>query len=408
MKEGYLSEYFEGVAVKRLSAVEASAERSNQHEFNGVSDLKKMLGIEKKKFKAHFFYLTEDEGSFESAEGSLTWYDARESHLRRSEHRLYFPSTDVSLRFKEKDLLLIGKMKDHSLSVIAVEQGSTLENQILWLFGLQTEITHQFTVRDIEHNQGEKIDFATRFILGELGIKVEETDESYLDILLQRFNGSFPTTIVLSEMARETCKDVDSKAEPDSAIIKWMEQEQLLFTTLERHIVSSRLQEGLTKDRENVDEFLKFSLSVQNRRKSRAGRALENHLEAIFQDHGINYDRDKMTENKSKPDFIFPSIENYHTADFDSSLLTMLGSKSSCKERWRQVLTEAKRIEQKHLFTLEPAISTNQTEEMKDRQLQLVIPKQIHKTFTSEQQSWLLSLQDFIDLVSERQQKAEL
>ena len=40
MKQGHLSEYFTGVAVKRLSAVEASG---NQHEFNGVGDLKKVL-----------------------------------------------------------------------------------------------------------------------------------------------------------------------------------------------------------------------------------------------------------------------------------------------------------------------------------------------------------------------------
>ena len=33
MKHGYLSEYFEGVAAKRLSAVEADETKSNQHEY---------------------------------------------------------------------------------------------------------------------------------------------------------------------------------------------------------------------------------------------------------------------------------------------------------------------------------------------------------------------------------------
>ena len=36
MKRGYLSEYFEGVAAKRLSAVEADETRSNQHEYNAT------------------------------------------------------------------------------------------------------------------------------------------------------------------------------------------------------------------------------------------------------------------------------------------------------------------------------------------------------------------------------------
>jgi len=39
MKQGYLSQYFDGVALKRLSAVEANVSRSNQHEFNGVESL---------------------------------------------------------------------------------------------------------------------------------------------------------------------------------------------------------------------------------------------------------------------------------------------------------------------------------------------------------------------------------
>ena len=34
----------------------------------------------------------------------------------------------------------------------------------------------------------------------------------------------------------------------------------------------------------NVDGFIGFSLSVQNRRKSRAGYSLENHLAQIFED----------------------------------------------------------------------------------------------------------------------------
>lgn len=44
MKRGYLSQYFEGVAIKKLRAVEADFSRSNQHELNGVSMLRNLLG----------------------------------------------------------------------------------------------------------------------------------------------------------------------------------------------------------------------------------------------------------------------------------------------------------------------------------------------------------------------------
>jgi len=56
----------------------------------------------------------------------------------------------------------------------------------------------------------------------------------------------------------------------------------------------------------------------------------------------------------------------------------MLGVKSTCKDRWRQVLAEADRIDQKHLLTLEAAISINQTAEMQSKQLQLVVPAAVH------------------------------
>ena len=81
----------------------------------------------------------------------------------------------------------------------------------------------------------------------------------------------------------------------------------------------------------------------------------------------------------------------------------MLGVKSTCKDRWRQVVGEADRIEQKHLLTLEAAISTAQTDEMRSRKLQLVLPKAMHSTYTPEQQAWLMNVSGFVDLVRKRQ-----
>jgi hypothetical protein len=86
----------------------------------------------------------------------------------------------------------------------------------------------------------------------------------------------------------------------------------------------------------------------------------------------------------------------------------MLGVKSTCKDRWRQVLSEADRIEKKHLLTLEAAISTNQTDEMKSKQLQLVVPEKIHESFTKNQQEWLLDIQTFIETVKLKQNNAKI
>ena len=83
--------------------------------------------------------------------------------------------------------------------------------------------------------------------------------------------------------------------------------------------------------------------------------------------------------------------------------LTMLGAKSTLKDRWRQVLSEASRIDQKHLLTLEPGISENQTDEMRAKSLQLVIPRRLHETFRRGQRVWLIDLASFLELVRCRQ-----
>jgi hypothetical protein len=194
---------------------------------------------------------------------------------------------------------------------------------------------------------------------------------------------------------------VSSHDGQDAALMAWMEREEILFRTLEKHIIGERLLHGFDGD---IDGFIFFSLSVQNRRKSRAGLALENHLEILFQECGVRYTRTPITENKSKPDFIFPGQAEYHDPAFNAMNLTMLGVKSTCKDRWRQVLAEADRIERKHLLTLEAAISKNQTDEMESKLLQLVLPADLHQSYLPGQQSWLMDISEFTALVLSRQQ----
>lgn len=180
-----------------------------------------------------------------------------------------------------------------------------------------------------------------------------------------------------------------------------------MFRRLERRIVAERIGGGFqARDGADVDGFLSFSLSVQNRRKSRAGHALEHHLEAIFTTHAIQHARGAETENRNKPDFLFPGQNEYRDLDFPASHLTMLGAKSSLKDRWRQVLSEAERIDRKHLLTLEPGISENQTTEMQAKNLQLVVPRDLHSTFRNSQKGWLMDLAGFLSLVKERQGRA--
>jgi len=262
------------------------------------------------------------------------------------------------------------------------------------LFGVKDlEAKEEFITKEVQKDT--TIGFAERQILGVIGIEVDVVQESWLELLIDSFDNSFPTTLIFSEFARNNFEDVDSRSDPDEALINWINHEEILFKTFETHIVGNRIKEGF----ENVDSFVEFSLSVQNRRKSRMGHALENHLEKIFIDNKIQYSRNKITENNSKPDFLFPGILHYKDLNYSDNLLRMLAVKSSCKDRWRQILAEASRIKRKHLFTLEPGISKNQTDEMIINNVQLTIPKYIFNTYSIMQQKNIISLKDFIKLV---------
>jgi hypothetical protein len=77
----------------------------------------------------------------------------------------------------------------------------------------------------------------------------------------------------------------------------------------------------------------------------------------------------------------------------------MLGSKTSLKDRWRQILPEADRIRSKHLFTLDTGVSQAQTDQMAASGVQLVVPRGLHQTYFPVQQEWLMDLSGFIDHV---------
>jgi len=141
MKSGYLSQYFDGVAVKRLSAVEIDLARSNQREFNGSKEMRRLFGepAGKVHFPARFLCLCDDDEPV-TDEGILTWYDAREKArlergVMRQEYRLYSPSmSTVSQCAAEGDLLLVAKRTDGDALVIVAGKNTLIERQILWLF----------------------------------------------------------------------------------------------------------------------------------------------------------------------------------------------------------------------------------------------------------------------------------
>lgn len=391
-----LSNYFTGVSAKRLRPVEIEPGSSNQHEFNGTVAMKGYLGVQRQVFKARFIFLGNDDERL-SVNDQVTWYDARENHPTRSEYRLYFPDNEVINLASPGDVLITALAKNNELVLVVIAEDSPMLESVLWIFGLSNLPGTTFVTIETDSKQPES-SAVFSYITEEIGLELEtETSDDWLDLLLSKFGPKFPTTRELSGLARETlARDIDVIEHPDTSLISLMDREESMFRQLEREIVSRHLALNANNWATNVDDFISFSLSVQNRRKSRAGHALENHLEWIFIKNALKYERGVKTEGHSKPDFLFPGQSQYLDKLFPKSKLTMLGVKTSCKDRWRQVLNEAKRIEQKHLFTLQPSISEHQTNEMRDANLSLVIPESLHASFSPLQKENILTLYDFM------------
>ena len=384
------------VALKRLAAVEVDPERSNQHELDGVYAMRAVLGSERRTGVPVSWHLLQDDGEHTAEEHRLTWYDSRAKHPRRTEWRLYFDGTTGA---QPGDLLILMRNGAGALVGAVAPAGSSWEAQLLEMLGA-SELAEagRLVTLDVDSVPDVFVDVARELFdtVGWLDEPIPEEPASLLDEARDRFGMLFPSSTELSSFVRDHAP-TDS-ADPDETLWRWWQHEKRLFLELEKAAVEQRLAEGFR----SVDDFFSYSLSVQNRRKARAGRAFENHLQALFETQRVRFSVGPTTEGRRRPDFLFPGIDHYRDPEFPGHRLTMLGAKTTCKERWRQVLTEAKRIDGKHLCTLEPSISEGQLTEMNEEGLTLVVPRGLHETYAPDSRGRLLTLAEFITLVRGR------
>ena len=405
----YLSDYFDAVAYKRMYKVEINPNRSNQHEFNGTKELKRIFGDDSSK-KLHlairFIYLCDEEDDCFEQIGHLTWYDARQRHPTRSEFRLYYEHSDIFSVAQEDDSLFIIRMKDGHFITIVCKCGSTAEYQVKWLLGIDNE-EEKFSVKEILGKEG--LGYAAKKVLETLGVELSPKKDPDVEEMLSRFD-DFPKVEEFSRYARSFV-NIDPVNNPDGALIAWVDKEESFFKALEMKKIiaavcelSSALTDGTSHD-VIIDKFISMSLSIQNRRKSRAGASFEYHLRELFDVNKVLYTFHPMTENKNVPDFIMPSIEKYHESECGSPILTMLAAKTTCKDRWRQILEEADKIPHKHLVTLEPSLSPNSFNQMVQRNVQLIAPESIHETYSDSFRDDVWNMEHFIDHVLEKQSR---
>lgn len=239
------------------------------------------------------------------------------------------------------------------------------------------------------------------------GIESNGYDATLGDLIEEYTKGkiNFPSMVQMAKVARDIYFKYSKKPlgkfmneESDEMLLNWIDIEYSIFKSLEEFIYKEQIKNAF----ENVDDLLAFANSALNRRKKRAGQSFEDHLEFIFKQWNLPFSHPGKSEYNSKPDFIFPGNSEYADPQFPEERLMFLAAKTTCKDRWRQIIHEAERAQIKYLATMEKGISMDQMDEMERLNVTLVVPKRYHEFYPKEYRDRILTIEAFCMLVRQR------
>jgi hypothetical protein len=226
-----------------------------------------------------------------------------------------------------------------------------------------------------------------------------ETEDECFSRYFREFCASadeFPTVAEFSNTTREallTCIDAYRSMPEDARLTRAIETEYSLFRRFERAFCAPQIEQPFN----TIDEFLKTAASIMNRRKARAGRSFENHVEFLLKDEGIPFEAQPAIDGR--PDIVIPSAAAYHNSSIPEEAVFVVGLKTTCKDRWRQVLNEGTRVKRKHLITLQRGISANQLAEMHQAGVSLIVPKPFHRDYPRDSPMHLHTVGTFVEEV---------
>ena len=352
-----------------------------------------------------------ERGSNKNRRVSIRWQDGSETYSNfiyygtgtRNEYRITcFGRNFPWLRpDRTGDLFVFAKLDDDHYSGFFLRTEKAIE-QFLDAFGLSPAGTNHL-IRKKAGPQDSPIPAGGDGAAG--GITELEAVQEYIAGL---GTSDFPLSADLAAAARDIQNRVYDHIElvrtnPDKKLLQWLDIEYTIFRALETACYGNTIARGFT----SVDSFVSTANMVLNRRKSRAGKSLEHHLAAIFRTNGLSYTAQALTEGHKRPDFLFPSQDAYMRKDYPADRLVSLAAKTTCKDRWRQILIEADRLRsrKKFLFTLQQGMSPAQMDEMQKENVVLVVPREYIGTYPPDRQNRILSLKQFISYVADIEHK---
>lgn len=330
-----------------------------------------------------------EKGHLEKSWPKVTWQDGRKTEScvtwygkgTRSEYRLTRFQQDFP--FLNRDsvgslLVIIPVTLDH-FNAFVLDLDEDIEDIQA---ALNTPVVARFAVFDRER-AGEP-----------------ESENSCIDRLFDEFVSTldkYPPTKIVSAATRSiiaTCIRRFAEKSSDDRLFRWIKQEYRLFQLMERKLTKGDVIRAFS----DIDDFLKTASSIMQTRKARAGLSLENHVRELLSQAQIPFEMG-INVDGTEPDVLIPSKKSYDDPTYPSDRLFMLALKTTCKDRWRQVLKEAPRIPVKHLLTLQEGISVSQLKEMRDAKVVLVVPKPIQKDYPKDRPMELVEVDQFFHKV---------
>lgn len=328
-------------------------------------------------------------GSLRKHEVRITWQDGRTTDSvitwygkeTRSEYRL----TRFGRDFPWRDADLVG-----ALLVLVPTSPSAFHAFVLEL---------EDDIAELQAALGVEV-FDRWTVFDSTGQEEPESEDQCIDRLFRAFAATvraMPSGGELSAKARDSlnqCVENLRDRPLDDQLLEWVKGEYRLFRLIERQVCQPLVARLFA----SIDDFLKTAMTIIQRRKSRAGRSLENHFAHLLHESSVPFDARVRVDN-TLPDILIPGKKQYDDPAFPERKLIVVGVKTTCKDRWRQVLSEAPRVKKKHILTIQEGISARQLGEMQRSRVSLVVPRGLHDKYPSESPLALMDIGGFISFV---------
>lgn len=371
------------VFMKRLAAVEVDPEQSNQHEFN-AGRIRKELGLKGDPCEGaiEFLFYMSDDDEPTSVPDSYTLYDCRRDKPRSSEWRMYYTNHVIAEQAWPDDLMLLFRpdpASNHLVAVIA-RRGTSIERSLVRQLAFREP---EQLIKDLFVDSTIVDSETRRLLLRVIGRPVPQGDiKTYpfaSHALLQQAvdQERMPTTAAMAHAALGVLTDLGvTERESDDFIYMALEAETALFMAIEEKLGNMRFSRVLMQRGSDFRALMGVALSFLQSRRSRRGQSLENHFRSLLKRLHIPHGYQCTTEPGKKPDFIFPSCEDYHDPTFPSDSLRMVGCKTRVRERHAQWLDEAARIPLKFALCVDDGL-TDALVGRSEGKLRFFMPKQL-------------------------------